>query len=93
MLPYNTLPWWSGCGAEAVRAAETERALRRLPQLAATDRAAVEALTRQLVAKLLHAPTVRLKEGAPDRLPVGAAARYLSGLEADDERSTKEAAG
>jgi Tol biopolymer transport system component len=79
--------------AEAVRAAETERALRRLPHLAATDRAAVEALTRQLVAKLLHTPTVRLKEGAADRLPVGAAARYLFGLDADDERSTKEAAG
>ncbi len=50
--------------AEALRRAEVERALRSLDHLAAADREAVEALTRSLLAKLLHAPTVRLRDAA-----------------------------
>jgi glutamyl-tRNA reductase len=50
--------------AEQVRAQEVERALRAMPNISAQDRAAVDALTRQLLAKLLHQPTVRLREAA-----------------------------
>ena len=50
--------------AENVRAAELERAAGRLSGLTVEQREAVEALTRGLVAKLLHDPTVRLKEAA-----------------------------
>jgi glutamyl-tRNA reductase len=50
--------------AEAVRVAELERFRTRLASLDAKDRAAVEALTRGIVAKLLHEPTVGLKEAA-----------------------------
>ena len=50
--------------AEQLRAQEVERALRALPHLSEQDRAAVEGLTRQLLAKLLHQPTVRLREAA-----------------------------
>lgn len=50
--------------AEAVRVAELERQRNRLADLNAAERAAVEAVTRGIVAKLLHTPTVRLKDAA-----------------------------
>lgn len=52
--------------AEAVRRTEVEHALRRLAHLAPGDREAIEVLTRQLLNKVLHEPTVRLKEAAAD---------------------------
>ena len=50
--------------AEAVRVAELERHRNRLADLTAAERANVESITRGIVAKLLHAPTVRLKDAA-----------------------------
>ena len=50
--------------AEHVRQAELARFQRRLTDLDPTEREAVEALTRGLIAKLLRQPTVRLKEDA-----------------------------
>ena len=50
--------------AEAVRAGEVERHRGRLGELDDRQREAVEALTRAIVAKLLHDPTVRLKDAA-----------------------------
>lgn len=50
--------------AEAVRAAEIERFANRLTELSDTDRATVEALTKGIVSKLLHEPSVRLKSDA-----------------------------
>ena len=47
--------------AEALRVAEVERATARLD---AEQRAAVDAATRAALAKLLHEPTVRLKDAA-----------------------------
>ncbi len=47
--------------AEGIRAAELQRAASRLAELEPEERRAVEALTRGIVAKLLHDPTVRLK--------------------------------
>jgi glutamyl-tRNA reductase len=49
---------------ERLRQAELERALRHLAHLPEQDREAVEALTRALTNKLLHAPTVRLRDAA-----------------------------
>jgi glutamyl-tRNA reductase len=49
---------------EELRVEELEKTLRRLSHLPAEDRAAVEALTRSLLNKLLHTPTVRLREAA-----------------------------
>jgi len=49
--------------AEAIRQAELERALRRLPELSERDREIVTALSRAIVNKLLHEPLVRLKHG------------------------------
>lgn len=71
---------------EALRREEVERALRRLPHLGAEDRDHLERVTRQLVNKLLHAPTTRLRDAADDGRAAEAvdALRYLFQLEADD---------
>jgi glutamyl-tRNA reductase len=50
--------------AEEIRRSELVRHESRLGELSPGDRKAVESLTAQLVNKLLHAPTVRLKEAA-----------------------------
>lgn len=50
--------------AEAVRVAELDRFTSRLAGLAESDRDTVDALTRAIVAKLLHEPSVRLKTQA-----------------------------
>jgi glutamyl-tRNA reductase len=47
---------------EEVRQAETERILRRLQHLAPEDQEAIDLFARALMNKVLHAPTVRLKE-------------------------------
>ncbi|MBI2170657.1 MAG: glutamyl-tRNA reductase [Chloroflexi bacterium] len=47
--------------AEALRARELARALKRLPELASADQSTLEAFSRALVKKLLHTPTATLK--------------------------------
>jgi glutamyl-tRNA reductase len=68
--------------AEAIRAAELERAEPRLRSLSPTQRRAVEALTAQIVNKLLHAPTVRMMEAAlsPDGGDAAAAVERFFGV-------------
>ncbi len=50
--------------AEKIRQAELEKALGRLSHLGKEERAVVEALSRVLMNKFLHEPTVRLREKA-----------------------------
>lgn len=50
--------------AQEIRTAELTRASGKLAGLSQRERDAVESLTAQIVNKLLHAPTVRLKEAA-----------------------------
>lgn len=50
--------------AEEIRAGEIRRASNRLGELSDREREAVEALTRGIVAKMLHDPTVQLKRSA-----------------------------
>lgn len=72
--------------AEEIRRRELERAEARLGRLSDAERRAVEAMTAQIVNKLLHLPTVRLKEAAAaaDGVLYADAVRHLFGLE--DER-------
>ncbi len=49
---------------ESIRRSEMERYRSQLARLPEGDQEVVDALTRSLVAKLLHTPTVRLKEAA-----------------------------
>jgi glutamyl-tRNA reductase len=69
--------------AEEVRETETARVMRSLRHLAPSDQALVENLTRQLLNKVLHAPTSRLREAAASGREgeIAEAARYLFGLE------------
>lgn len=75
--------------AEQLRTAELERYRNRHAYLGPEELAAVEAVTRSLVAKLLHEPTVVLKEAAGsargDRLL--AALQDLFGIEMGNEAS------
>jgi glutamyl-tRNA reductase len=70
--------------AEELREVETGRALRALQHLPPADRAVVENLTRQLLNKVLHAPTARLREAAANGRDgeIAEVARYLFGLDA-----------
>jgi len=68
---------------EAIRRQETERALRRLGGTGPEVRREIEALSRALVAKLLHEPSARLRtemDPARSRLYAGAV-RDLFGLD------------
>jgi len=47
---------------EAIRVAELQRALARLPAAAPETRAAMEALSSAIVNKILHAPITKLRE-------------------------------
>jgi len=49
---------------EGLRVAELDRQRGRLDDLDPKQREAVEAVTRRVIAKLLHEPTVRLKDAA-----------------------------
>lgn len=68
--------------ADAVRRAELERFTARLAALDPAQAAAVEALTKGILAKLLHQPSIRLKEdaGTPQGERNAAAVRDLFDL-------------
>lgn len=73
--------------AEELRAGEFERYSRRLSNLSLEDRETVEALTRSLANKFLHAPTVRMRELAsmPDGEVLADSLVKLFGLEGTAE--------
>jgi glutamyl-tRNA reductase len=70
--------------AEEVREREVERALRELGDVDPTTAERIEHLSRTLVKKLLHEPTVRLREraGTGDSDEIAEAVRELFGLAA-----------
>ena len=72
--------------AERIRRDELARAEGRLGALSADQRRAVETLTSQIVAKLLHAPTVALKEAAVAAEGPGYAAAVRRLFDLEDER-------
>lgn len=69
--------------AEGVRASELQRAASRLSELTEDERAAVEALTRSIVNKLLHGPVTSVKRGAgtAEGEALARALREMFGLE------------
>ncbi len=80
-------------GMEELRARELAEALRRMPDLTPAQRAQVEHLSRALMNKFLHEPTVRLRAAARDPAGLGTveALRYLFAL--DDGGSTTAGEG
>jgi glutamyl-tRNA reductase len=73
--------------AEEIREAELQKAETLLGRLDESQRRAVEAVTAQIVNKLLHLPTVRMKQAAAaaDGVLYAEAVRHLFGL-GEDER-------
>ncbi|HEX6725272.1 MAG TPA: glutamyl-tRNA reductase [Gaiella sp.] len=70
--------------AEEIRSSELARVEGKLPE---SERAMVDTVTAQIVNKLLHLPTIRMKEAAvtPDGLVYADVVRHLFGLAEDDE--------
>lgn len=70
--------------AEEIRSSELARVEGKLPE---SERAVVDTVTAQIVNKLLHLPTIRMKEAAvtPDGLVYADVVRHLFGLAEDDE--------
>jgi glutamyl-tRNA reductase len=62
--------------------AELERVKGRLASLSEKELQAVESLTSQIVAKLLHVPTIRMKQAAAaaDAVVYAETVRHLFGL-------------
>jgi glutamyl-tRNA reductase len=73
--------------AEEIRRAELRRAEARLGRLSEADRSIVESITAQIVNKLLHLPTVRMKQAAAaaDGVLYAETVRHLFGL-GEEER-------
>jgi glutamyl-tRNA reductase len=71
-----------------VRTSELRKAESSLAHLDPADREAVDTLTAQIVNKLLHSPTVRLKEAAvaEDGVDYAETVRYLFGLGTSEEQ-------
>jgi glutamyl-tRNA reductase len=76
---------------EQVRERELAEALRRLAHLSPSDREAVEQLSRSMMNKFLHEPSVRLKAAAANGRGLGVvdAARYLFGLESKKDETSE----
>jgi glutamyl-tRNA reductase len=72
--------------AEEIRTSELAKAESRLGRLAEGERRIIEAMTSQIVNKLLHLPTVRLKEAAAaaDGVVYAQVVRHLFGLGEED---------
>jgi glutamyl-tRNA reductase len=72
--------------AENMRQAELERALSKLDHLSDADRQRVERLTKDLLQKLLHQPTARVRAATEDgrEHDVLEAARYLFAMEEEE---------
>ena len=72
--------------AEQMREREVAQLLRRMPHLTPTDRDAIEQLSRSLMNKFLHEPSIRLRAAAANGRGLGIidAARYLFGVEGDE---------
>lgn len=76
--------------AELIRQAEVDKAMRRLSQLGDREREIIDAMTRGIVNKLLHEPTIRLKEtaGGPEGWRYEQAVYELFGLENEHDGHT-----
>ena len=72
--------------AEEIRETELQKAEALLGRLDESQRRAVEAVTAQIVNKLLHLPTVRMKEAAvaADGVLYAETVRHLFGLDEDE---------
>lgn len=67
--------------AEAIKKDEIEKILNKFPDLSAKEKEALECLASQITNKLIHSPTVALKEDVEDKEELAALIKRLYGLE------------
>ena len=69
--------------ADAIRLAELEKTIRRIPDLQPETQERIDALTKSIVKKILHSPTTRLRQEAngPNAVDYADIARGLFGLD------------
>lgn len=69
--------------ADSIAAREVEKTLRRMPHLTREDQEQIEAMTRSIVKKILHQPTITLRDraGMPEAAEFASVTRNLFGLE------------
>jgi glutamyl-tRNA reductase len=69
--------------ANAIREAELEKAIRRMPELSPEAQGQLDLLTKSIVKKILHSPTIRLREvsGSPHAADYADITRGLFGLD------------
>jgi glutamyl-tRNA reductase len=71
--------------AEAIRRDELERFFNRFPAMGEKERKAVEGLASSIMNKLIHAPTVALKDEAEDRDMLTEVIKRLYNLNGEDD--------
>jgi glutamyl-tRNA reductase len=81
--------------ADAVRAEELEKAMKRLGGLSDKELETIEALSSAIVNKMLHGPTARLKQvsAEKDGYNYVEAARFLYGLDSNPDGRSPHTAG
>lgn len=71
--------------AEAVRKEEMERLLNRFPEIGEKEKKAIEGMAGSIINKLIHAPTVALREDSEDKDIMIATIKRLYGLNGEDD--------
>ena len=70
--------------AEAIKKEEVEKLLNRFPEMGEKEKKAIEGLAGSIINKLIHAPTVALREDSEDRDIMIATIKRLYGLNGED---------
>lgn len=71
--------------AEAIKKEELEKLLNRLPEIGEKEKKAIEGMAGAIINKLIHAPTVALREDSEDRDMLIATIKRLYGLNGEDD--------
>ncbi|MDH4231648.1 MAG: glutamyl-tRNA reductase [Nitrospirota bacterium] len=71
--------------AEAIRKEELEKLMNRLSEIGEKDKKAIEGMASSIVNKLIHPPTIALKEDSEDRDILIATIKRLYGLNGEDD--------
>ena len=70
--------------AEVIKKEEVEKLLNRLPEIGEKEKKAIEGMASSIINKLIHAPTVALREDSEDRDIMIATIKRLYGLNGED---------
>jgi glutamyl-tRNA reductase len=71
--------------AEAIKKEEVDKLFNRLPEIGEKEKKAIEGLASSIINKLIHAPTVALREDSEDRDIMIATIKRLYGLNGEDD--------